>query len=632
VAFPTIPTTAASRVLTTNQTDSSATRTFPSLSSLTKNSGDLLIAIIAAAQSDADSGAKLSAWGGSFTEFFDQCGAGVLLGAAYKWSGGSETGTFTVTQAATIAGHASMTLLSIPGAHASTPPEAGTLATGSNTAANPASFNPSGWDAEDTLWIAVAGIMEFATGGSFTGLASAPANYGNYADTGISADVLGGTEGAVAFRQLNAASEDVAGVGLDTSNARNAAVVIAVRPVAAQTFNQTVTASNVTTSASVVKSVGKIATASSVTTAATLARSVGKIASGTVTTSASIAKSVGKTVAASAVTTAAAIVKSVGKRVTSSNVTTSASLVASRAVGQALSATVTTTASVVRSVGKIVSGTATTSASIARQVSFSLSATVTTSASIAKSVGKIISSSVLTSASIATTKLKLLVMSATVTTSATIAKIVSKAVTAGSVLASGSVTKSVGKALTASTVTASATMLAQKAFLRTLQATVTTSATISRSIGKSMSATANVSAAVVKSVGKTLAGAVTTSASMTADKLAGVFPVVLTATVTVTASIARVVGKSLEATTNVSAAIAKSVGLTVSAVASVTASMVADFTGAFQRVFGMFGNRASSDVGSSPSEAPYAVSPQDAVDSSPMEASFDKPNPESEVS
>ena len=42
MAFPSIPT--GGRVLTTNQADTSGTRTFPSLSSLTKNSGDLLIA------------------------------------------------------------------------------------------------------------------------------------------------------------------------------------------------------------------------------------------------------------------------------------------------------------------------------------------------------------------------------------------------------------------------------------------------------------------------------------------------------------------------------------------------------------------------------------------------------------
>jgi len=156
----------------------------------------------------------------------------MAIGAAYKWSDGAETGTFDVSQAS-VTGHAAMFLLAIPGAHASTPPEGGSRADGTTAAADPAAFNPAGWDAEDTLWIAVAGSGETGTGGAFTGLASAPANYGDYAETGISADAVGGVEGAAAFRQLNAASENVAGFSVDVSNARNAAIVIAVRPAAA---------------------------------------------------------------------------------------------------------------------------------------------------------------------------------------------------------------------------------------------------------------------------------------------------------------------------------------------------------------------------------------------------------------
>jgi len=229
VAFPTIPTVAAGRVLTVNQADTSATRTFPNLSSLTKNSGDLLIAIIVSYGSSTTP--ALSSWGGGFTEFHDSGSAStMLMGAAYKWSDGTETGTFTVTQAATIDGHASMILLSIPGAHASTPPEAGSRASNTTAAADPAAFDPAGWDAEDTLWIAVGGSGESSITGLFTGIASAPTSYTDYKGSGISADVVGGTEGAVAFRQLNAASENVGVFSVDTSNARNASVVIAVRP------------------------------------------------------------------------------------------------------------------------------------------------------------------------------------------------------------------------------------------------------------------------------------------------------------------------------------------------------------------------------------------------------------------
>jgi len=145
MAFPSIPTVAGGRVLTQNQADTSATRTFPSLTSLTKNSGDLLLAIIVAYQSSTTN-AQFSGWGGGFTEFHDTGSSTTLaMGAAWKISTGSETGTFTVTQAATITGHASMILLSIAGAN-STAPEAGSRASGTTSAADPASFNPAGWD------------------------------------------------------------------------------------------------------------------------------------------------------------------------------------------------------------------------------------------------------------------------------------------------------------------------------------------------------------------------------------------------------------------------------------------------------------------------------------------------------
>lgn len=237
MAFPTIPTVAAGRVLTTTQANTTATRTFPSLSSLTKNSGDLLIAIIVGFQSS--SVPAFSSWGGGFTEFADLGTATTQpIGAAYKWSNGAETGTFTVTQAATIQGHAAMFLLSIPGAHASTIPGGGSYASGTTSAADPASFDPSGWAAEDTLWIAVGASGEASTTGAYDGVSAAPTNYSNYVDSGISADVAGGVEAALGFRQLNASSENVGTFTVDLSNARNAAALIAVRPAPVNNFSQ----------------------------------------------------------------------------------------------------------------------------------------------------------------------------------------------------------------------------------------------------------------------------------------------------------------------------------------------------------------------------------------------------------
>lgn len=236
MTFPTVPTFAATRITSANQADTTATRTFPSLTGLTKNAGDLLIAIIAVYESSASAGAVFSGWTGSFTEFADLGGttANMSIGMAYKFSTGSETGNFAVTQAATIAGHASMLVLSIAGAHASTPPEAGAIAHGTTAAADPAALDPAGWAAEDTLWISVACTGETSLTGSYTGLGSTPpSNYGNLASNAVTGDAIGACDVGVGFRQLNASSEDAGAwtVG-DLAQTRNSAVLVAVRPAA----------------------------------------------------------------------------------------------------------------------------------------------------------------------------------------------------------------------------------------------------------------------------------------------------------------------------------------------------------------------------------------------------------------
>lgn len=231
MTFPTIPTVAAGRVLFVNQANTTAARTFPDLSGLTKNSGDLLIAIVTTYQSTTNP--QFTTWGGGFTEFSDQGSSTTAgIGLAYKWSTGAETGTFTVTQAATITGHASMCLLSIPLAHASTIPEAGTIANHA-TLPDPASFNPTGWDIEDTLWIAVdVNGMTSATGSWTACGAGTLTNYTDLANSNTTdSSTIGQTEVAVSFRQVAAAAEDRGAVSThDTTNARASALIIAVRP------------------------------------------------------------------------------------------------------------------------------------------------------------------------------------------------------------------------------------------------------------------------------------------------------------------------------------------------------------------------------------------------------------------
>lgn len=232
MAFPTIPTVAAGRVLEAPQSDTSATRTFPDLSGLTKNSGDLLIAIIVCYQSSLGSNI-FSSWGGGFTEFLDGGTANQhCIGAAYKISDGTETGTFSVTQGGTVTGHAAMFLLSIPGAHASTPPAAGTVVTSTTTTLpDPASLNPAAWDVEDTLWIYVRGDGCTSTSGTWSGIGGAtPTDYTDAVTGTLPSKAVGAAQAGVAFRQLTAASEDPGTWGGDTSNTRHCAVLIAVRP------------------------------------------------------------------------------------------------------------------------------------------------------------------------------------------------------------------------------------------------------------------------------------------------------------------------------------------------------------------------------------------------------------------
>lgn len=234
MAFPTIPTSGAGRIVTGVQANATSPRTFPSLTGLTKNSGDLLIALIGAYQSSNASG-MFSSWGGGFTQFSNPTGGTTVsgIGAAWKISDGTETGTFTVAQTATITGHAAFILLSIPGSDPATNPRANTLATATGSSADPASFDPGVWSNEETLWISVALLGETATAGSFTGFSAPPTNYtpaSPLEGTAFSGDVVGGVQMVVAFRQNQVTAEDVGTWSEDNSNTRNAHLVIAVRP------------------------------------------------------------------------------------------------------------------------------------------------------------------------------------------------------------------------------------------------------------------------------------------------------------------------------------------------------------------------------------------------------------------
>jgi hypothetical protein len=230
MAFPTIPSSGANTLLTSSQATVTTTHTFPSLTTLAQSSGDLMLAVIVLYRGST-ANAEFSSWGGSFTELLDQSSNAVLpaIGVAYKWSDGTETGTFTVTSAGTQ--RSAMFLMTIPGAHPSTVPSWVVRQTGTTAAADPGAHDPTNWGAEDTLWIAIGASAETSLTGTFAGATAAPANYTGYLDTGIiGGDVIGAIEGAVAFRQLNTASENVGTFTVDLSAAANAALHVAVRP------------------------------------------------------------------------------------------------------------------------------------------------------------------------------------------------------------------------------------------------------------------------------------------------------------------------------------------------------------------------------------------------------------------
>ena len=87
MAFPTIPTTAAGRVLVAVQANTTATRTFPDLSGLTKNAGDLLVAICIAYQTGTGTNAAFLGWTGGFSEIHDSVTSTTMaIGIAIKTS------------------------------------------------------------------------------------------------------------------------------------------------------------------------------------------------------------------------------------------------------------------------------------------------------------------------------------------------------------------------------------------------------------------------------------------------------------------------------------------------------------------------------------------------------------------
>ena len=163
----------------------------------TVNAGDLLIVIF------TNDGIATVTTPAGWTELAsNKRGIAVRLSAYYKIAVGDEDGT-TVNFVTFAAEQAAAQVYRITNWHGTTPPEISTAATGISTAPDPTSLNPTGWDAEDTLWIAVAGQDR----GDQSGTTAYPASYTDGTST-LSVHSWQSCRTLSARRVLTAASED----------------------------------------------------------------------------------------------------------------------------------------------------------------------------------------------------------------------------------------------------------------------------------------------------------------------------------------------------------------------------------------------------------------------------------------
>ncbi len=185
----------------------------------TVNAGDLLIVLFT-----NDGGDTVTTPTGWTDLASDTRGTAVRLSVYYKIAAGTEGGT-TVNFATSGSEQAAAQVYRITNWHGTTPPEISTAATGTDTAPDPASLNPAGWDVADTLWLAVAGQNR----GDQSGTTAYPASYTDGIST-LSSDGNKSCRTHSARRVLAAASEDPGAFTIPVSE-QWIAFTIAVRPV-----------------------------------------------------------------------------------------------------------------------------------------------------------------------------------------------------------------------------------------------------------------------------------------------------------------------------------------------------------------------------------------------------------------
>lgn len=215
MAFPVVATTNSGN----DTTGTSHTVTLPGSIA----AGDLLIVIF------ATDGNPTVTWPSGWDQAANNLLATTASGTAntltckQRIADGSEGASITVTTSASE--WTAWSTLRITGWHGTTVAEAG-AATGASTTANPPSLNPTGWDVEDTLWIA---CSSRDTGGTDDDDNTAhPASY-----TAIH-NVLGGTNaGAVNLttsRRDNAVSAEDPGTYTAPTSEDWVAATISIRP------------------------------------------------------------------------------------------------------------------------------------------------------------------------------------------------------------------------------------------------------------------------------------------------------------------------------------------------------------------------------------------------------------------
>lgn len=189
-------------------------------------------------------------WAAELVESADSNGT---LWSAYKFASGSEGASVTVTSSATSLGvHASARWT---GMHASSAPEAGTVAIIGNLAAQePTGVTPS-WGAADTQYMPLFGWRNAART-----VSTYPTNYtGNQTTVNHSA---GGNQGALAFctRDLNATSEDPGALTLSAASVGKC-ITFAIRPAAGDKIIAADTGAHTFAGTAVTLRKGKILTA-----------------------------------------------------------------------------------------------------------------------------------------------------------------------------------------------------------------------------------------------------------------------------------------------------------------------------------------------------------------------------------